>query len=33
MKKTNGAMRLPLVQPTLETQAHVRSAMAGLNLI
>lgn len=33
MKKTNGAMRLPLVQPTSETQALVRSAMAGLNLI
>ncbi len=33
MKKTDGTMRLPLVAPTADTQAAVKSAMAALKLI
>ena len=33
MKKTDGTMRLPLVQPTEQTQSTVRTAMAELGLI
>jgi 4-hydroxy-tetrahydrodipicolinate synthase len=33
LKKSDGSMRLPLVQPTAETQSTVRAAMAGLKLI
>ncbi len=33
MKKTNGAMRLPLVVPTAETQGTVRAALTALKLI
>ena len=33
IKKSDGSMRLPLVPTTAETQALVRSAMAGLALI
>lgn len=33
MQKTDGTMRLPLVQPTEQTQAIVRAALADLKLI
>jgi 4-hydroxy-tetrahydrodipicolinate synthase len=33
MKKSDGAMRLPLVVPTAETQGTVRAAMTALKLI
>ena len=33
MGKSDGAMRLPLVVPTLETQNSVRAAMIALKLI
>lgn len=33
MKKTDGSMRLPLVQPTEPTKSTVRDALADLKLI